>query len=320
MKDRLYLMVFLACLALCQSCGQTNFTFDNTEEIEFAKRAMGIIKESNMEEFKLLIHEDILKRTKEEQLEQLINQGNQLLSIAQLPDDSLIQQSNDINIQNGKRMKVAKLSFPFTLKNSLDKDSIVYMNIGVSDNKILGIYVNEYPFGRRIIEPKESEPHLKKHSINYESINWFRIWYGSGFEKNDFGDRFGYYAVSGNQKKLDKLKIQTELSQLFELINTMNPDSIDYNYMRKESLGDPEYIYLRFKFDNDPYDKFGEFTIRHNLKDQPGKPEPMSKYITIKHSNKTRYLLSVEKNPEIVELLKKITYKRYDKYFERRWM
>ena len=303
-----------------QSCGQFNMDFDNTEEIAFAKKAMDVVKEGNKEELKKIIHEDILKRATEQQIDQLMEQGKRLFNSSDLSNDSLIQQSNNVNFHNGKKIEIAQLSFPFTLKSSYNKDSIVYMNIGVSDNKILAMNVNQYPFGRRIIEPKHSEPHLDQHSVNYESINWFRIWYGSGFEKNDYGDRFGYYAVAGDKKKIDKLKIQPELTELFQLINSTKPDSTDYKYLRDESIGEPEYIYLRFKFDNSPYDQFGEFSIYHHLKDEPGKVDPMSKYITVKHSDKTRYLYSVEKNPEIVKLLKEITYKRYDKYFERRWM
>lgn len=320
MKYRIQLILFLLISITTQSCGQLEMNFDNSEEIDFAKKAMLVVKNGNKEELKTLIHADILKRATDKQLDQLIDHGQRLLNSAKLPNDSLIQESNNVNFQNGKKIKIAQLSFPFTLKNKENIDSIVYMNVGVSDNKILAMNVNEYPFGRRIIEPKKSEPHLQQHSVNYESLNWFRIWYGSGFEKNDYGDRYGYYAVSGDKKKMDNLNIQLELSQLFNLINTTQPDSTDFKYLRDESIGDPEYIYLRFKFDNPPYDKYGEFSIYHHLKDEPGKTEPMSKYITVKHSDKTRYLYSIEKNPEMVELLKKITYKRYDKHFERRWM
>lgn len=303
-----------------QSCGQIDMTFDNSEEIALAKKAMVVVKDGNKEELKKLIHEDILKSATEEQIDQLMEHGNRLLNSAELPNDSLIQESNNVNFHNGKKIEIAQLSFPFTLKDLANKDSIVYLNVGVSDNKILAINVNQYPFGRRIIEPKHSEPHLEEHSLEYESINWFRIWYGSGFEKNDYGDRFGYYAVSGDKKKMDKLKIQPELTELFDLLNSTKPDSTDFKYLRDETIGDPEYIYFRFKFDNSPYDQFGEFSIYHHLKDEPRKADPMSKYIIIKHSDKTRYLYSIENNPDMVELLKKLTYKRYDKYFERRWM
>jgi len=320
MNHRIELIILFFISIVTQSHGQFEMTFDNSEEIEFAKKAMEVVKAGNKEELKNLIHEEILKRATEQQIDQLIEHGKRLLNSAELPNDSLIQESNNVNFHNGKKIEIAQLSFPFTLRDSENKDSIVFLNVGVSDNKILAMNVNQHPFGRRIIEPKHSEPHLEKHSIEYESINWFRIWYGSGFEKNDYGDQFGYYAVSGEKKKMDKLKIQSELTEFFQLINSIKPDSTDFNYLRDESIGKPEYIYLRFKFDNSPYDQFGEFSIYHHLKDEPGKAEPMSKYISVKHSNKTRYLYSVEKNPEMVKLLKEITYKRYDKYFERRWM
>ena len=61
------------------------------------------------------------------------------------------------------------------------------------------------------------------------------------------------------------------------------------------------------------------FSIYYYLSEEPGKSEPMSKYIILKHSKSTRYLLLTSRNQEIVDLLKKITYKKYDKYFETRW-
>jgi len=313
---------FLFCLLalITQSCFQLDMDFDNSEEIEIAKKAMQAVKTGNKEELKLLMHDHILRRASEDQIDALMLKSKQLLNLAEQPNDSLIQISNNVNFRNFRKIEQAMLSIPFTLKNSAQKDSIVHLNIGVSNNKIVDMHVNPFPYGRRIIEPKHSEPHLTEHSLKYESIKWFRIWYGSGFEKNEYGDKYGYYAVSGNKRKIDKLNIETDLSQLFELINSTKPDSVDFNYMRENSVGDPEYIYLRFKFDNSPYDKFGEFSIYHHLKDEPGKVDPMSKYISVKHSNKTRYLYVVKNNLEMEELLKKISYNKYDKYFENRWM
>ncbi len=179
--------------------------------------------------------------------------------------------------------------------------------------------VNEYPFGRRLIEPKHSEPHLEKHSLSYDEIKWFRIWYGSGYQKNQYEDGYGHYAVSGDKTKVDELNIENELSQLFKLINTAKIDSTDFKYLRASHKGDPEYIYLRFKFNNEPYNDFGESSIYYTLSEEPGKTEESSEYIILKHSHKTRYLLKKENNPQMVELLENITYKKYDKYLEKRW-
>jgi len=293
--------------------------FDNTEEIEFAKKAMQVVKTGNKEELKSLIHSDVIKRAKDEQIDLLIKQGQELLAAAEIPNDSLIQQSNKVNYSFGKKVKIAELSFPFTLKSTADEDSIVYFNIGVSDNKILMINVYEYPFGRRIIEPKHSEPHLEKHSLSYDAITWLRIWYGSGYQENEYENGYGHYAVSGDKEKVDKLNIENELSQLFELINTTKVDSTDFKYLRDDTNGDPEYIYLRFSLNNEPYNGFGESSIYYYLSEEPGKSEVSSDYIILKHSGKTRYLFKKENNPQMVELLKKITYKKYDKYYEKRW-
>jgi len=314
----IFLALFLT-ISMNQSFGQIKTSFDNTEEIEFAKKAMQIVSEGDKEALKSLIHSDILKKAKDEQIDLLIEQGQNLLKLAEIPNDSLIQQSNKVHYAFWKKIELAELSFPFTLKSVAGSDSIVYFNIGVSDNKILAITIYEYPFGRRLIEPEHSEPHLEKHSLSYSAINWFRIWYGAGYQENEYEDGYGYYAVSGDKSRIDKLNIETELSSLFQLINNVEIDSTDFKYLRNKHKGDPEYIYLRFQFDNQPYNDFGEFSIYFYIKEEPEKPEPLSDYIILKHSNKTRYLLKKENNPKIVELLKRITYRKYDKYYEKRW-
>lgn len=319
MNNKLLTLTFFLISLIGQSCAQKNMKFDNTEEIEFAKKAMQVIKTGNKEELKSLIHSDVIKRAKDEQIDLLIKQGQDLLAAAEIPNDSLIKQSNKVNYSFRKKVEIAELSFPFSLKSSMGEDSIVYFNIGVSDNKILMINVYEYPFGRRIIEPKHSEPHLEKHSLSYDAITWLRIWYGSGVQENEYENGYGHYAVSGDKEKIDKLNIENELSQLFELLNTTKADSTDFKYLRDKTNGDPEYIYLRFSLNNEPYNRFGESSIYYYLSEEPGKPEVSSGYIILKHSGKTRYLFKKENNPKMVEVLKKITYKKYDRYYEKRW-
>lgn len=295
-----------------------NTQFENTLELITAKKAISFIESSQLDSLKEMFPSEILKSAKDSDWEDIMVNGRKAIESNNMPPDSLVEISNTININNGVKQIFAKLSFPFIISDVGSQK--MYINLITSQGKLYGLNVGEHPFGMRFIEPNHNESHLDQHSVKYESINWFRIWYGSGFEKNDYGDRFGYYAVSGDKQKIDKLKIDRELTEFFYLINSTKPDSIDFKYIEDKSTGNPEYIYLRFKFNNSPYNRFGEFSIYHHLKDEPGKTEPMSKYITIKHSDKTRYLYSVKKNPKMVELLKKITYNRYDKYFERRWM
>jgi len=295
-----------------------NTTFENAPELITAKRAIKFIETSQLDSLKNMFPTEMANATKESIWEDIMTNGSKAINLYTMPPDSLVKISNTINLNNGSKQIVTKLSFPYYSKEMKSKKT--YINLATSEGKLYGLNVGDYPFGMRIVEPKHSEPHLDNHSLSYESIKWFRIWYGSGFEKNDYGDRFGYYAVSGEKKTLKELNIEPELFQLFELINKTKPDSIDFKHLRDEAVGDPEYIYLRFKFDKTPYDKFGEFSIYHHLKDEPGKTESMSKYIIVKHSEKTRYLFLVDKNSKFSELLKKITYKIYDKYFERRWL
>ena len=289
-------------------------------ELAFAKETLRVMEVGDRADFKALIHPDVLKRARDEQIDRFLTDGRQLLALAPVPADNLIRQSKRVNISANGQMTIAEAAFPFTLQSSTGTDSTVYINLAFSDRKIVGVSVLPYLFGRRLVTPSHSEPHLNRHSLAYNGIFWFRIWYSSGFESNDYGDRFGYYAVSGDAEKLAKLAVEDHLTKLFTLLNTTPPDSTDFQYLREKAVGDPEYLYLRFRFDRPPYDEFDEFSVYHHLKDEPGKPEPQSRYIEVKHSKKTRYLYDVDRHPELVKVLEAIAYGRYDKYFEPRSM
>lgn len=289
--------------------------FQNDKELLTAKKAIKFIEQDQLDSLKSMVPQKILATTPDSIWGYLITKGQKAINQSNLPNDSLVQISNTINIMEGKRQTFAKMSFPFTNES----EATTYINIVTSENQVFGLNVGDYPFGRRLVEPEHSEPHLSQHSIDYNSINWFRIWYGSGFKKNEFGGSYGYYAVSGDKEKLDQLEVEPILSEIFELINSGKIDSTDFNYIRPESNGDPEYIYLRFKMTNEPYREFGEFTIHYTLEEESGKPEPLSEYITVKHSQKTRYLYRASDNPRLVEKLKELTYRDYGRLKERRW-
>lgn len=152
MKNTIQLLLICFLLIMSESCGQLDMTFDNREAIEFAKKAIQIVKEGNKDELKLLIHDEMLPQVREEDFDSLIQQGQRLLSLAEMPNDSLIQQSNKVNYNNFNKIEIAKLSFPFTLNNSANPDSIVYINVAVRDKKIIAMTVYEHPFGIRFIE------------------------------------------------------------------------------------------------------------------------------------------------------------------------
>jgi len=292
-----------------------NTEFQNDSELLTAKKAIKFIEQNQLDSLKSMFPERIIATATDSIWSDLMAKGQKAISESKFPYDSLVQISNTINIIEGKKQTFAKLSFPFTN----EKDSTKFINIITSENQLYGLDVGNYPFGMRIIEPKHSEQHLSNHNIDYNSINWFRIWYGSGFKKNEFGDSYGYYAVSGDKAKLGKLEIKSILSEIFELINSAKIDSTDFNNLQPELNGDSEYIYLRFKMLNEPYKDFGEFTIYYTLEEENGKPEELSDFITVKHSEKTRYLYKKSSNLRLVEKLKELTYKDYGGHQETRW-
>lgn len=316
-------LIFLLLSISILSCGNPyykaikelkNTDFQNDSELLTAKKAIKFIEENKLDSLKSMFPEKIKATATDSIWIELMEKGQKVISKSEFPSDSLVQISNTINVLGGEKQTFAKLSFPFT-----KEDSTKFINIITSENQLYGLDVGDYPFGRRIIEPEHSEPHLAKHKIDYNSINWFRIWYGSGFKKNEFGDSYGYYAVSGDKEKLDRLEIKPVLSEIFELINSAKIDSTDFNYLRPERNGDSEYIYLRFKMLNEPYNNFGEFEIYYTLEEENGKPEELSDFITVKHSKKTRYLYKKSDNLKLVEKLKELTYRDYGRHQETRW-
>ncbi len=294
-----------------------NTEFNNNPELVTAKKALKFIEHNQLDSLKSMFPEKIIENATDSIWQELMSKGQTAILKSNFPSDSLVQITNTINIIDGKRQVFARLSFPFT--NQTSKDSTKYINLITSENQLHGLYIANYPFGLRIIEPEHNEPHLSRHSANYESVSWFRIWYGSGFKKNKFGGSYGYYAVSGDKEKLNKLEIKPVLTELFDLINSAKIDSTDFNYMSPDRNGNPEYIYLRFKMNNEPYKNFGEFTVYYTLEEEEGKPEELSEFIIVKHSEKTRYLYKKSDNPLLVDKLKELTYRDYGRHQETRW-
>ncbi len=319
-KHLSFLLFFITIL----SCGNPYFKainelkntdFQNDSELLTAKKAIGFIEHDQLDSLKSMFPEKIIATVPDSIWRDQLEKGQKAISESKFPSDSLVQVSNTINISKGKKQIFAKLSFPFTN----EKDSTRFINVITSERQLYGLYVADYPFGIRFIEPEHSEPHLNKHTIRYDSIYWFRIWYGSGFKKNKYGDRYGYYAVSGDKEKLDKLKIKPIISEIFELINSAKIDSTDFNYRRPKRNGNSEYIYLRFKMLNEPYKNFGEFEVCYTLEEEKGKPEELSDFIIVKHSKKTRYFYKKSENLRLVEKLKELAYKDYGRHQETRW-
>jgi hypothetical protein len=135
--------------------------------------------------------------------------------------------------------------------------------------------------------------------------------------KKRFKNETGFYAVSGDNQKLNEIGVKDKFQKLFNLIYTAEFDSLDFKYLREDEVGDPEWIYLRMKFNNEDYKNLGEFEISYFIKEEQGKKEIMSDYIILKHTDKTRYLIRKDKNQDIIKILTEIAHYDYGDYYER---
>lgn len=319
---RYYILLLSLFLSLSYNFSQINTDLEKSsietyEDILTSKKAIAFIQYDRVDSLKQMVPPDVLALTKEENLITILNDCKILLNNSLYPKDSQIIIKYSTIFRNGKKIQISKLSFPFININI--PDSIRYINISVSDNLAYSLGVNDFPYGFHFVEPKYTEPHLSTHKLDYNSINWFRIWYESGFKDNEYGDSYGYYAVSGDKNKLDKIGIKNLVSDLFTLINNSKIDSTDIKYIDDDPSGNGEFIRLRFKFNNLPYSKFGECTILSILEDEPGKNSIFRDYIIFKHSEKTRYLYSKSSNPELVAKLSELAYREYGKFQESRF-
>ena len=309
-------------LSLVSGC---RFSFNETgaklsESIDsisliIAKKALKSFQENNTDSLKILIDSKVLRKSKPEQITWIMREGSKILSNYKFPNDTLILKSQNINYTTAGVFVINTLTFPF--QNEVYKDSVKYLHITLINNKIQKILINNYHPGINIIEPKRTEPHLQKIEMETENIRWFRIWYDGGSTNNKkYGSNTGYYAVSGNKEKLERIGVKNIFQELFNLISTANFDSLDFKYLREDEIGDPEYIYLRLRFDNEQYKNLGEFQISYYINEENGKKEELSNYIVLKHTEKTRYLLLKDKNQEIIQKLTEIAHHDYNKYYE----
>lgn len=298
-----------------QPSEKTTDSGDNSS-LQTAKKSLTYIQENKTDSLKGLLNSKVLKMSKPEQIDWLMREGKSVLDNCKYPNDTSILKSHKTNYSMGGTQVIEMFSFPFQSK--VHKDSVKYFHITIVDNEIHRLFLNEYPPGIRIIEPKHSEPHKDKIDMQVDNLKWFRIWYDGGlYNKKKFKNEIGFYAVSGDKQKLEEIGVQDKFQKLFGLINSAEFDSLDFNYLRDNEVGDPEWIYLRMKFNNEEYKKLGEFEISYFLKEEQGKKEIMSDFIIFKHTDKTRYLMRKDKNQDIVKILTDIAHYDYGGYYER---
>jgi hypothetical protein len=288
---------------------------DNSS-ILIAKKSLRYIQENKTDSLKGLLNSKVLKMAKPEQIDWLMRKGKIVLNNYEYPNDTSVLKSQKTNYSMGGKQVIEMFSFPFQSK--VHKDSVKYFHITIADNEIYRFLLNDYPPGMRIIEPKHSEPHKDKINMQSDNLKWFRIWYDGGvYNKKRFKNETGFYAVSGDNQKLNEIGVKDKFEKLFNLIYTAEFDSLDFKYLREDEVGDPEWIYLRMKFNNEEYKNLGEFEISYFIKEEQGKKEIMSDYIILKHTDKTRYLMRKDKNQDIIKILTEIAHYDYGDYYER---
>jgi hypothetical protein len=298
-----------------KSAEKTTNLSDNSSFLT-AKKSLRYIQENKTDSLKGLLNSDVLKMVKPEQLDWLMREGKIVLDNYENPNDTSVLKSQQANYSVGGKQLIEMFSFPYQSK--VYKDSVKYFHITIADNEICKLFLNDYPPGMRIIEPKHSEPHKNKINLQTDNLKWFRIWYDGGvFDNKRYKNENGFYAVSGDKEKFEEIGINDKFKKLFNLINTAKFDSLDFKYLREDEVGDPEWIYLRMEFDNEEYKNLGEFEISCFIKEDQGKKEIMSDYIILKHTDKTRYLISKNENQEIVKVLTDIAHYDYGDYYEK---
>lgn len=288
---------------------------DHSSSVKLSKQALKYISESKPDSLTNLFNSKVKRAIKQDQFEWLMAEGKKVINEFDYPNDtSLIISTTESYSLAGKKT-IAIISFPF--QSRIYKDSLKYFHFTISDNEIHRLFLNDYAPGLRIIEPKHTESHKDNFNMQINNIKWFRIWYNGGkYNNKQYKNETGFYAVSGDNEKLTEIGIKDIVQKTFDHINTANFDSLDVKYMDDREVGDPEWIYLRFKFNNVEYKDLGEFEVSFIIKEETGKKEIMSDYIIFKHTAKTRYLLRKANNKELVDLLIKVAHFDYGEYYE----
>ena len=288
---------------------------DNTT-FKTAKKSLKFIQDSKPDSFKSLLSRKLLNIAKSEQIDGLMREGKIIIDNSEYPNDTNVLISQNKKYSFGGEQMIETFSFPF--QSNIYKDSIMYFHITILNDEIYKYVMNEYPPGIRIIEPKHSETHIQDVKMNADNISWFRIWYNGGKYNNKRYNFLsnGFFAVSGDGKVLEETGIKDKIHKLFNSINEADFDSLDFKFFEEDEKGDPEYIKLRVRFDNEEYSKLGEFEVYCFLQEEEGIKEIMSDYIIFKHTSKTRYLMLKDNNQEILNIITEIAHFDYDGYYE----
>lgn len=308
-------LILISCNFNYSSDAKTGDEKVSSSAMNLSKKALRLIEQNKTDSLLSLLNSKVRGMLKKDQIDWLMKEGKKVITNSIFPNDTAVLVSQSVNFSITGKKVIEMLSFPFQSKEY--KDCVKYFHITVSDNEIHRLLLNNYPPGMRIIEPERTEPHLTTLNLNSENVSWFRIWYDDGSKlSKKYGFHSDFYAVSGDNEKLKTLGISKSFQEIFDLVNKTVPDSLDFKYMREKEVGNPEWIYLRMKFNNAEYKNLGEFEISCFLDEEEGKKEIMSDYIIFKHTDKTRYLFRKDKNVGLLQKLKELGHKDFKDAYE----
>ncbi len=104
------------------------------KELSLAKKSLQFIEENKTDSLKELLNDEILKKTKPEQLEWLFENGNRIIKNNEYPNDSIITVSITTRKSISGEEIYKEFNFPFINKDN--PDSTMYFRITIANEKI----------------------------------------------------------------------------------------------------------------------------------------------------------------------------------------
>ena len=280
------------------------------KQYEISLKAIEAIRQNDIDGFKELIDEDLFAETDSEVFNEFMNSSSDLLSkYDTLAPKELLVMGFSETFYKRKVIDLITLNFQFPppRKQTMfsDQNLVFIFSEDINKDKIVGFKIIDYTISQKEREEDAKKiPHLSSLSLQKENIKAFRFWYDKGPVDNEFGNKDGVYALSGNKKTLKKANIDDLVSEILELINNAEIDSTDIHVkMRGPGYGKSEFFSLKMEFNDPKYKYLGEFRVTAIFTEEKGFEEINKDYLVIRHSRSHRYFIRLDKN----ELLKKVS-------------
>lgn len=305
---KILLLLFIAFAILpCKSQTEENFAVCDSVLVR--------IQQKDYEGFKKLFPSEVLENVDDAVIKTLVDQAAGLVSKYGLPKREMVMINQKISVTTEGQINMLLLDYPFPAPK--EKYSMPDRVISFGFSGIFGLYelsgfnIKDYAFSDSMMTAQMPKiPFLESFKFEAKDIKWFRIYYSKGASDKKIGNEDGVFAVSGDSKKLKKLNLENQLSEIFTLLKKAEIEKTFYKYgMSLKNNGRPEYIYFRFSFNHPPMKDFDELTIKIVIEEEAGIPE--DEYIILSHNQMNRYYISKSQYPELFEKLKALAYLDY---------